>query len=164
MSGLSSLRVEVNSMDLDSDKFRIFSFYNDEIESFLVNNSINLQRLLEEQENIRVCSEVCSDPAHPDTKDAATVILASAATLSMLMPSIVRILEILLHRPVKVTEQVPIQLKDERGNPILTNNGQPRVVWVDRTKIVQAQPQSVETNVVVGFLGLKFEYASKPVK
>lgn len=135
----------------------LFTFAAPEIAEFLHNNNVDLVELLI-REGVDVRQGQESDPAQPGTKDAAMVILASAAVIGALQPVLKRLLEGLLYRPIRVTEVIPMEVSSNEGDGTAS-----KIVWVDRTSIIENLPPQEKSKLSVSLLGFKFDFETDVV-
>jgi hypothetical protein len=146
-----------------SDNVKIFCFADETIGEFLTNTRTDLfQSLVDEFPALQ--KDFATDPASDGSKDAVTVLLATATLAAVLQPALKRLLEGLLYRPVRVTELVPVELPLQDGITEPSAKAGNAISWVEQTKIIQTHPPKERVKVVTGFMGFKFEYESKPEK
>jgi hypothetical protein len=132
----------------------IFIFASPEIQEILADNRIGIGDILR-QEGFDVSESFAQDPAEAagsGYKDAATVILASAALIAMLTPIISKVISTLAHRAVLVREMELLPVVDEQGDVVRDASGEPTLYWAPRARVVEfTEPQGVSSVSVKGY-------------
>src|SRR5258708_7895667 len=62
-------------------------------------------------------------------KELVTILLASAAVIAALTPTLKELIRAATDRPIVATDMIPVPLLDNTGKPILGSNGEPAVAW-----------------------------------
>ncbi|HKP53389.1 MAG TPA: hypothetical protein VJ183_12170 [Chloroflexia bacterium] len=149
----------MNSSELD-----VFISSNPELDALLADNQTNLVELLE-REGIRVRRKFAQDPAanaETGTKEPVSIIIASAALIAVLTPTIQKLISALTRKSVVVEEQVLIPVEDSRGNVIMDKDGQPILHWVTRTELIESKnkPQEETSTSISGPMKLEIKLKS----
>jgi hypothetical protein len=146
------------------ERQQVFTFMQPDIAEFLLNNQLDLVEMLRSTGHSveKVEGSYGSDPTTSGTKDAVTILLASSAFLVALRPVLKTLFEGILHRPITVTELVPVPVEDSQGRVIPDKNGRPLLQWVERTRLIEPKRTTEATKSTAEFLGLKISYESQP--
>lgn len=149
-----------STSDQGSDKLAEVSLFVDPaIEKLLVENQTDLVTLLRRNDLAVERSAVTRPQASRGEKEPATIIIATAALIAALTPTVSRILEKLSHKPVLVEELAPVPIEDSDGNPVRDAAGNPMIEWVPRQRLIERQVSSEsESYSISGPLGLKISY------
>ena len=148
---------------------QIFIFASPEIQELLADNETDLVELLN-QEGIAVSQGYAQDPAqigYSGNKEPVTIILASAALVVALTPTISKIITALSHKTVEVEEMVPVQVEDSQGNVVHDTAGNPFTQWVNRKQfkeIVKVPPEETSMTLKVPVIGFELTYKASPKK
>ena len=140
---------------------QLFLLIPDDMQEALVNNGVDLGEQLKKA-GCDVEVSYASDPTEAGTKDAVLVILASAALIVTLGPTLKSILETFLYRPVLVTEKEPVTITDDKGNIIKDEIGEVKYKWVDRARLIQPKHVESTSKTAVKFMGFEFSYENQP--
>jgi hypothetical protein len=141
---------------------KIVPLFDPELHEFLANNNVDLCDLLKDQ-GYKVEGETGSDPTTTGTKDAVSIILATAALSAVLQPALKKIIEGLTNRAVRVTELVPVEVPSA-SSEVGQQSGEPKFIWTERTKLLEPTKDRENVKLSTSFLGFKFEYESAPVE
>lgn len=141
---------------------KIFPLFDPDLREFLANNHVDLCDLLKDR-GYQVERETGSDPTTTGAKDAVSIILATAALLAVLQPALKKIIEGLTNRPVRVTEMVPVEVRSV-SSEVGQQSDKPKLIWTERTKLLEPTKDRESVKLSTSFLGFKFEYESAPVE
>lgn len=76
--------------------------------------------------------EIVPDPIGAQgRREVVTVIMASAAAIAASTPLIVKVLQTVLHRPIKTRRRELVPALDAQGNAIRDIKGEPVMAWRD---------------------------------
>ncbi len=149
---------------------QVFIFASPEIQELLADNETDLVELLN-QEGIVASRGYAEDPTQ--SRDAAykepitVIILASAALVVALTPTISKVIESLSHKAVEVEEMVIVPVEDSHGNVVRDATGQPILHWVKRKQLketTQAPPEETSLSLKAPVVGFELSYKASPKK
>jgi hypothetical protein len=135
----------------------IFIFASPDIQEILTDNQISIADILR-QKGFDVSEGFAKDPAQgagSGYKDAATVILASAALVAAFTPIISQVISTLAHRAVLVREMTLLPVVDDKGNVVRDASGEPKLYWAPHTRLVESTEPRGASSVSVQGLGIK---------
>ncbi len=143
----------------------IFVFASPEIQELLVNNGTDLVELLN-QEGIAVRRGYVQDPTQSGDsgyKDPVTIILATAALVMTLTPTIKAVIEAMSHKVIEVKEKVLVPVEDSHGNIVYDAAGQPKLYWIERTQLKETTKGIPEESISLKApLAFELTYKSSP--
>lgn len=145
------------------ERFEVSFFVDPEIERLLIENGTDVPSLLR-REGLEVEQSSSSLAAKPTgEREPVTVLLATAAVIVAITPTLRDIISALSRRDVIVTDRVPVPLLDGRDEPIRDDDGRVVVEWVERkrrlSRDVGRTSTSDETSIK-GPLGIAISYKS----
>src|SRR5580693_4011186 len=109
----------------------VFVYLPDEVARFLAENGENLADLLR-REGLAVNARLEVDPAEPSgSRDLTLVLLATAAVITALTPTLTRIISAISNRPVLAKELRLRPVEDIKGRVLRDANGNPILHWID---------------------------------
>jgi hypothetical protein len=113
---------------------RYYIILTPDLERTLAENEIDLNELVR-QAAPNVPIEMGQDPvaSAAGEKELVTILLASAAVIGALTPTLKELIRAATNRAIVATDLTPVALLDGRGKPILRADGEPAFAWAQKT-------------------------------
>jgi hypothetical protein len=147
----------------DDERFEVSLFVDPEIERLLIESRTDVPSLLR-RGGIDVQQSSGSLAAAPTgEREPVTVLLATAAVIVAMTPTLREAIRALSRRDVMVTERVPVPLLDGEGEAIRDGRGRPMVEWVNRKRRLRSDTGLTSTSdetSIKGPLGIEISYKS----
>ncbi len=139
-----------------------FIFAAPEVEQLLADNGTSIDELLRRQ-GYEVDRGTTGNPAtdaDKGTREIATTILASAALVAAMTPILMKIIQSLTYKGVVVHETVLIPIEDSSGDIISDSDGNAKLQWVRRSKLLESSRDPATQEVKIKALGFEVEIKS----
>lgn len=136
---------------------RAYMSFGPELQRLLASNGIAVQTVLERAHFTE--AELVDDPAahaSAGNRDAAILIMASAAAIAAATPLITRIIALLTDKPIVTRSRELVPALDGHGSAILDAKGNPVMTWRDTEAVDRSKASSVPSTSVGG-LGFNIE-------
>jgi hypothetical protein len=146
---------------------QIFIFASPEIQELLADNETNLVELLN-QEGIAVSRGYAQDPTqnrNVGNKEPVSILLATAALILALTPTISKVITALSHKTVEVEEMVLLPVEDSQGNVVHDAAGNPILQWIKRKQlkeIAKVLPEETSISLKAPTVGFELTYKASP--
>ena len=144
------------------EHFEVSFFLDPEIERLLIENETDVPSLLR-RKGFDV-QQTSGSLAVQSTgqREPVTVLLATAAVIAAMTPTLREVIRTLARRDVLVTEREAVPLLDDNGEVIRDGDGRERVEWVERQRLLPRDGgpiKATEKYVIKGF-GIDLSYES----
>jgi hypothetical protein len=121
-----------------SDTERCFVIATDELEKALDRAGTDLNELIRQALPAGHELTAGKNPAYgaetSNEKEVVTIIIASAALIAALTPTLKELIRAATDRPIVATDLHQVPMLDGKGNPILRPDGAPAVAWTQTTR------------------------------
>lgn len=123
-------------MSDDDGRFEVSFFLDQEIERLLIENGTDLPGLLRRKGlDVRQTSGSLAVQSTGE-REPVTVLLATAAVIVAMTPTLREVIRTLARRDIVVTEHEAEPLLDGNGQAIRDGDGRARVEWVERRRLL----------------------------
>jgi hypothetical protein len=141
----------------DDERFEVSFFLDPGIERLLIENGTDVPSLLRRKglDVQRASGSLAVQPT--GEREPVTVLLATAAVIAAMTPTLREVIRTLARRDILITEREAVPLLDGNGEVIRDRDGRERVEWVERQRLLPRDAGPIEATEKYGIKGFGIE-------